>query len=244
MEIRRKILVIDDDPVLTELLKSRLAENGFNAEVASDGQEGLEKFRGAKPDAIILDIKMPRMDGYSFLLEFKKTGDLRRTPVIVLTAHENMREIFRLEGVNDYLLKPVNIELLIQKIHKHLANVNKKILVVDDEVNIVELLEMRLRANSYDVITAFDGVEGLEKARREFPDLILLDVMMPKMDGFNVCRLLKFDEQFKAIPIILLTARKQEIDQETSRQVGADAYIAKPFENDVLLDKMKELLWD
>ncbi len=244
MDIRRKILTIDDDPVLISLLKDRLTDNGFEVASAYNGQEGLEQFREFKPDLIILDIKMPKMDGYSFLMEFKKIGDIRKTPIVVLTAHENMRDIFILEGVNDYLVKPIKTEFLIQKINRHLVNANKKVLIVDDEPSLVELLERRLTANSYDVITAFDGVAGLEKARAEIPDIIVLDVMMPKMDGFNVCRMLKFDERFKSIPIIMLTARKQDIDLETGRQVGADAYLTKPFENEMLLDKMKELLWD
>ena len=118
----------------------------------------------------------------------------------------------------------------------------KRILVVDDEFQLVEMVKMRLEANGYDVITASDGLEGLEKARKEKPNLILLDLMLPKMDGYKVCRTLKFDERYKHIPIIMFTARAQESDEKIGKEVGSDAYIVKPFEPQKLLGKIKELL--
>jgi len=119
---------------------------------------------------------------------------------------------------------------------------DKKILVVDDEVQLVEMLKMRLEANGYYVITANDGQEGLNKAKSESPDIIILDLMLPKLDGYKVCRLLKFDEKYKEIPIIMFSARGEDSAKQTGEQVGADAYITKPFEPEVLLEKIKELL--
>lgn len=118
---------------------------------------------------------------------------------------------------------------------------NKKILVVDDEAQLIDMVKMRLEANGYDVITAYNGQEGLDKARRESPDLIILDLMLPKIDGYKVCRMLKFDEKYKNIPIILFTARAQQEDEKLGKEVGADAYITKPFEPQVLLEKIKQL---
>jgi DNA-binding response OmpR family regulator len=119
---------------------------------------------------------------------------------------------------------------------------NKKILLVDDEVELVEMIKMRLEANGYDVITAYDGLEALSKARSENPDLILLDLMLPKMDGYKVCRTLKFDEKYKHIFIIMFTARAQGEDEKMGKEVGADRYIVKPFEPQKLIAKIKELL--
>jgi len=119
-----------------------------------------------------------------------------------------------------------------------------KILIVDDEMDLVETLTYRLEENDYEVISATDGQEGLRKAQQEGPDLIILDVMLPKADGYKVCRMLKFDVKFKAIPIIMFTARAQESDKQTAGEVGADTYITKPFEPEVLLAKIKELLGD
>jgi len=118
----------------------------------------------------------------------------------------------------------------------------KKILLVDDENDLVETLGYRLEANNYEVIKAFDGQEGLDKARKESPDLIILDLMLPKLDGYKVCRMLKFDDKYSKIPIILFTARAQESDKKTGEEVGADAYVTKPFEPVVLLAKIKDLL--
>ncbi len=121
-------------------------------------------------------------------------------------------------------------------------NEKKRILVVDDEADLVEMVKMRLEANNYEVLSAYDGQEALDKARKEKPDLIILDLMLPKIDGYKVCRMLKFDEKYKKIPIILFTARAQESDQKIGKEVGADAYVTKPFDPKVLLDKIGELL--
>ena len=118
----------------------------------------------------------------------------------------------------------------------------KRILVVDDETQMVDMVKMRLEANDYLVLTAYDGQEALEKARKEKPDLIILDLMLPKMDGYKVCGLLKGDAKFVKIPIIMFSAKAQKEDIKLGEELGADAYITKPFESQVLLGKIKELL--
>jgi DNA-binding response OmpR family regulator len=118
----------------------------------------------------------------------------------------------------------------------------KQILLVDDEAQLVDMLKIRLEANNYSVLTAYDGQEALEKARKENPDLIILDLMLPKMDGYKVCAMLKHDSRYSKIPIILCTARAQESDEKLGKEAGADAYIIKPFEPFVLLAKIEELL--
>lgn len=121
---------------------------------------------------------------------------------------------------------------------------SKRILIVDDEDQLAMMVEMRLQAEGYETLLASDGQEGLEKAKKEMPDLIILDVMMPKMDGYKVCGLLKSDTRYKNIPVILFTARAQDSDQQTGQEVGADGYINKPFQPETLLSKVKELLGD
>ena len=118
----------------------------------------------------------------------------------------------------------------------------KKILIVDDEPLMVEMVMMRLEANGFEVVSAGDGQEALEKVRKDKPDLIILDLMLPKIDGYKVCRMLKFDEKYKKIPIILFSARAQQGDMTLGKEVGADAYLIKPFEAEVLLAKINELL--
>jgi len=119
---------------------------------------------------------------------------------------------------------------------------SKKLLLVDDEKDMVFAVKLQLEAYGYEVTTATDGQEALEKARREKPDLIILDLMLPKIDGYKVCRMLKFDEKYKKIAIVMFTARVQKSDEKIGFEVGADAYITKPFEPQVLLAKIKELL--
>lgn len=117
-----------------------------------------------------------------------------------------------------------------------------KILIVDDEPDLITTVSFRLEKIGYEIISAADGREGLEKARQEKPDLIILDLMLPKMDGYKVCGMLKHDQRYNKIPIILFTARAQVSDQKIGMDCGADAYITKPFEPQVLLEKIKELL--
>lgn len=120
----------------------------------------------------------------------------------------------------------------------------KRILVVEDEAEMVEAIRIRLEQANYEVLVAGDGVEALEKARKEKPDLIILDIMIPKVDGYAVCSLLKRDVKSNTIPIIMLTAKAQESDRMVGLIAGADAYIAKPYHHEILLAKIKELLGD
>jgi len=114
-----------------------------------------------------------------------------------------------------------------------------KILVVDDEADLVETIQFALELEGYNVLVASNGEEGLNVARQEKPDLILLDLMLPKLDGYKVCRLLKFDERYKHIPILMLTARTQEKDKILGKETGANEYITKPFDMDALIARVK-----
>jgi len=118
----------------------------------------------------------------------------------------------------------------------------KKILVVEDEAELTGAIQIRLEQAGYEVLIAYDGQQALEKARGENPDLIVLDLMLPKIDGYKVCRMLKFDEKYKKIPIVMLTARAQEKDESLGYEVGADAFITKPFKYQALLSKIRELI--
>ena len=118
---------------------------------------------------------------------------------------------------------------------------NKKILITEDSPTILAITKDTLESVGYSVICAVDGQEGLDKARKEMPDLIILDLMLPKIDGYKVCRMLKFDEKYRNIPIIIFTARAQEADVKLGQEVGADAYLTKPFEPNILLAKVEEL---
>ncbi len=119
----------------------------------------------------------------------------------------------------------------------------KKILVVDDEPFIVQMVVSRLTASGFETVSGSDGQEALQKARSENPDLIILDVMMPKLDGYQVCATLKQDVRFQKIPVILFTAKSgPEAEQIGIQDCGADAFISKPFDAKMLIEKISELL--
>ena len=118
----------------------------------------------------------------------------------------------------------------------------KKILVTDDSPTIVVMIKELLESAGYSVVTASDGQEALDKTKKERPDLVILDLMLPKIDGYKVCAMLKFDKNYSSLPIIILTARAGESDKELGAEVRADAYVTKPFEPDTFLAKIKELI--
>jgi len=118
----------------------------------------------------------------------------------------------------------------------------KRVLIVDDEPDIVESVKFSLELENIECLEAYDGEEALLKAKKEKPDLIILDIMLPKLNGYKIARLLKFDREYKDIPIIMLTARTQEKDVKLGEETGADKYITKPFDMDMLVNTVQEYL--
>ncbi len=118
----------------------------------------------------------------------------------------------------------------------------KRILVVDDEIYIVHILEFTLTMEGYEVLTAADGEEALRRLEQDRPDLVVLDIMMPKVDGYEVLRRIRADEEFRQLPVILLSAKGRPIDRQTGLDIGADDYIVKPFSPRRLLEKIQDLL--
>ena len=117
-----------------------------------------------------------------------------------------------------------------------------RILVVDDEIYIVHILDFSLGMEGYEVVTALDGEQALDKARSEKPDLIVLDIMMPKLDGYETCKRLKADAETKDVPVILLSAKGRNVDQKVGFEVGADDYITKPFSPRKLVERINAIL--
>jgi DNA-binding response OmpR family regulator len=136
----------------------------------------------------------------------------------------------------------VRLELCDKSVHAMLWVVKPKILVVDDEPEAVELLEFNLKQAGYVVSTAGDGADALKRARSQTPDMIVLDVMLPEMDGFEICKSLRLDSATAKIPIIMLTAKAAEIDRVLGLELGADDYLTKPFSPRELLLRIKKIL--
>ena len=119
---------------------------------------------------------------------------------------------------------------------------SKKVLIIDDEFNISKLLAVPLNKMDFEIIEANDGLTGLELARTKAPDLIILDIMLPKLDGYKLCRLLKFDERYSNIPIVMLTAKSDEKDERLGLQMGADIYLTKPINLTLLKEEIGKLV--
>ena len=245
----KKILIADDDPHIVALISSRLKANQYEVVVAYDAVQTMSQVRKEKPDLIILDMKMPAGGGASVLDNLKMSIDVFNTPVLVMTAYPSdaTRQKALEMGAADFITKPFKPEEILTKVKKALGETGpeeshplaKRILVVDDNPNIVKLLEYRLKANEYEVITAHDGEEALAKVRQMKPDLMILDVVIPKIDGYKVLSILRADEQYKDIPVVMLTAHGQAKDVEKGLELGAVSYITKPFKADVLLGVIK-----
>jgi len=119
---KKKILVIDDEPELVDMVRRRLEANNYNVIAAYNGKEGMEKLLSEKPDLILLDIRMPKIDGYSFVREIRVNKELRDIPIIILSVMDKLKELLKLEGVKDYIEKPFDAETLLQKVNKYLKD--------------------------------------------------------------------------------------------------------------------------
>jgi signal transduction histidine kinase/DNA-binding response OmpR family regulator len=199
------ILVIDDEPSARELVSRFMTREGFAVIGAEDGEAGLAKARDLKPDAIILDVMMPKMDGWAVLTALKQTPETSTIPVILMTMIEDQKLGFAL-GAADYITKPIDRDRLVKVLNDYQCRTPFcKILAVDDEPTIRELLERTLSREGWDVRTAEDGVDALAKIKEEEPQLILLDLMMPRMDGFQFITELRNSGK-SHIPVIVITA--------------------------------------
>ena len=201
----RVVLAIDDDPDVIYLLRENLAEAGYRVLGALSGAEGLQKAREHKPFAITLDITMPQKDGWEVLHELKADPLTKDIPVIVVSIVDNKDLGYRL-GAFDYLLKPLDRDAMAAALSR-ISPRNGRILVVDDDPHVVDMVRQFLEDDPYEIVAARDGQEALEAVGRHRPDAILLDLLMPNMDGFTVIEHLQQDPQFRLIPVIVLTAK-------------------------------------
>ena len=207
------VLVIDDDPIARELIRRHLEKEGFRVELAHNGSQGLEIARKLHPDAITLDILMPSMDGWAVLAELKADKLLADIPVIVVTMIEDKNKGFAL-GATEYLLKPIERQRLISVLKRYLPDdatlpnsSSYQIMVVEDDDNTRDIWQRTLEKEGWGVITAKNGRLALETMNREQPALILLDLMMPEMNGFQFVAELQQHPEWQAIPIIVVTAK-------------------------------------
>jgi signal transduction histidine kinase/DNA-binding response OmpR family regulator len=200
------VLVIDDEPAVHEILERTLAKHGFKVKRATSGEEGLRMARRLHPQIITLDVMMPGMDGWAVLAALKSDPFLADIPVIMLTIVDDRNLGYSL-GAADYLTKPIDRERLASVLLRYRRDSGNTVLVVEDETESREMLVRLLRNDGWAVAEADNGKTAIAQLERRRPGIILLDLMMPEMDGFEFIAELHRHAEWKSIPVIVITAR-------------------------------------
>ncbi|MBI2471893.1 MAG: response regulator [Planctomycetes bacterium] len=246
------ILIVEDSHTQAKQLEAILKQLGYHIRIAYSGQEALSILEKQKPVIVISDILMPEMDGYQFCKLIKSNDNLKDVAVILLTQLSDPKEIIRgLEcGADDFIVKPYNEEFLLARIHTTLALKTKQdiasklvsILIVEDSPTQAEQLKYLLEDKGYAVMVAADGKEGLAIAKKFKPTIIISDIVMPVMDGYEFAQKIKTDKELHNTPIILITALTDRKDASRKASVVADGYFTKPYDDKYLLSKIEALL--
>lgn len=201
------VLVVDDDPNARELLSRYLQRGGYAVRMAANGEEAIHLARTLQPDVVTLDVLMPQMDGWAVLSAMKEDAALAEIPVIMVTIIDNQGIGFSL-GASEYLIKPINRDRLIRAVEKCCPRgALRRVLIVEDDAPTSELMERALRSIDCMVTQAENGRVGLERLNEASPDAILLNLMMPEMDGFEFIARLRAEPRWQQIPVIVVTAK-------------------------------------
>lgn len=252
----KTILVIEDNDLNRKLFCAMLEMGHYKPLAAEDAETGLEILREVRPDLILMDIQLPGMDGLSATRLIKKDPDLQAIPVVALTAYAMPEdEQTALDaGCSGYISKPVDTRTFLDKLVSFLEETKaedknevpfdhkKKILIVDDDPSNIKLLRAKLSTGHYEINSAINGEDALEKAGANPPDLILLDIMMPGIDGLEVTKRLKNSPETNDIPVILITALGEENYKEKGLEAGADDFLNKPINTVEIQARVRSLL--
>ena len=259
-----KLLLIEDEEPLAEVLQTKLQREGFTVSVANDGAEGLAKLKSERPDLVLLDIILPKMSGFDILEEMRKDPELPHPPVIIISNSGQPVEIERAKalGAVDYLVKAdFDPEEVVTKVRANMARLQgggaksagaKKsakggmgalILVVEDDKFLRDLMVQKLKREGFAVDEAIDGEEALKRAKEAAPSLILLDLILPGVDGFEVLRQLKAETQSANTPVIILSNLGQREDIEKGMSLGAADFLIKAhFTPGEIVEKVKSIV--
>lgn len=274
-----KILIIEDEPVHLNVMKAKLEHEGYNVLVATDGEAGYQMARDEKPDLVLLDIILPKINGFEVLERLKK--DNSTVPVIIISNSGQPVEVDRAikMGARDYLVKaefnpadvlekvekavgraeplpksvkpssavppskPAAEDVLIVKDRASGEGGKASVLIVEDDKFLRDLIVQKLKRDGFLTLEALDGEEGLKISGEKRPDLILLDLILPGLDGFEVLRRLKADKQLSQIPVIVLSNLGQKEDMDRAMSGGAEDFMVKAhFTPGEIISKIKAVL--
>ncbi len=237
------VLVIDDDPAVHDLMRRSLEKDGFRVELAADGKRGLEMAKQLMPAVITLDVMMPHMDGWSVLTALKADPATADIPVIMLTIVDDKQMGFAL-GAADYFTKPIDFQRLHHVLEKYRKPAGQQtVLVIEDDPSAREMLRRTLEKDGWQVVEAQNGKVGLVKLDATVPALILLDLMMPEMDGFEFMDALRRRGDAERIPVIVITAK--DLTEEDRRRLngGVERIIQKgATSQDEVLELVRALM--
>jgi PAS domain S-box-containing protein len=235
------ILVIDDDPDACEIIEHNLTKDGFNVVTATSGEQGLRLAHEIQPTAITLDVMMPDMDGWSILRALKADPVLHNIPVIMLTMVDDRSRGYSL-GAVDYLTKPVDKEQLHKVLSRYYSEGETcSVLLVDDDTEIRDLMARTLEKAGWFVSGAGNGQEALEIMDSQQPRLILLDLMMPVMDGFGFLATLRARPEWQHIPVIVVTAKDlTEEDRDRLNGMVEEVLEKNAYAREDLLERVRE----
>ncbi len=226
-----RILVVDDEPDIANLIRRYLERGGYQVLVAGNGAEALRTAKAEKPDLITLDVQLPDADGFTVLEWLKNEPETASIPVLMLSmmADDGRGKVL---GAVDYLTKPTQERGLLERVGRALVKGRPKlVLVVDDDANIRRLLAGYLLRAGYQVLEAGDGAEAVEVVKRERPGLVLMDIRMPGMDGITALQELRGSAETQDVPVVIMTASPGALEEGESAvgTLGVSGLLSKPF---------------
>lgn len=260
----KKILIVEDDVFLGDILNQKIQRENFNVCLVKDGKEGYEQMTKFEPDLILLDILLPGMNGYEFLEKKQKDENFKDIPVIVISNSGQPVEVDRTTalGVKDYLIKALfNPAELMLKVRKYLGGESiavedsihdfsdtsdlsgKTILWVEDDKFLIHLIEKKVPNSGCILKQVTTGKETFEVLETMKPDIIILDIVLPDMNGYDILKQLKANDKTKDIPVILLSNIGQQSEIDKGVLMGAEKFIIKAtFTFSQIIEQIKEVL--
>jgi len=264
----KNILIIEDDVFLGDVLLEKFNKEGFPTTLSRDGAEGFSKIKELKPDLILLDIILPNMNGYEILEAKQKDSEIAKIPVIIISNSGQPVEINRALalGVKDYFIKaqfdPEEVMVKVRAFLKNSAGepevgietdteakssagklVGKKIMWVEDDSFLSDIIARKLSTEKCTLVHAKDAESALSQIETEMPDIILLDILLPGINGYELLEKIKAIPKVKDIPVILLSNLGQESDMEKGKSLGAQRFLVKAsLTLDEIIDNMSEVL--
>ena len=255
-----QVLLIDDDQDFSNAIKASFEKEGYSVAAAYDGEEGVRLAKKMTPDLVVLDVMMPKKDGYSVCHDIKSDDATSSIPVIMLTSLGSEADgktgaeiLAKGHKANAYFDKPVDTVILVNKAKELIEeagemNIPKvKALLIDDDPDFIAGVKLVLEEYEFEVSVAYTGEEGLSTVLSEKPDVVLCDVILPEKDGFSVCKEIKENESTAGIPVLMLTSVGEKMTEgEYAKAVAvthrADDYIEKPVEPKELLKRIRKFV--